>query len=624
MGWIGGGLESEPYDRTYPDRELIRRIVHYFGPERRPMLIAGAAIFLNSAFEAAIPIIVSAAIDIVAARLSLGTIAAFGAAVLVLQATAWVANYFRQVNASRAIGNVVLSLRADVFAATAAHDLSFYDAEPSGKIVSRITSDTEAFGETADLTMNLLSEILSVGIISAVVFVINYRLSLLMLAFTPIVFGIALSFRHVARRVTLNARRVLAKVNANIQESVSGIAIAKGFRQEATMHREFLALNAQSFRVGLTRGLVLNLIWPILSGGFAIATAAVLYAGGVGALQNANPGAGTGFFGTVTVGQWFLFMQAMGYFWFPMTRIASFWSQFQDGLSAAERVFSLIDAEPQVVQTDSRPVPQLRGRIEIDDVTFGYNEGEVVIPHLNLTIEAGETLALVGHTGSGKTSIARLLARFYEFQDGRIRIDGHDIRTFDLAAYRRQLGLVPQSPFLFTGSVRDNIRYSKPDATDEEVATAAAHVGDGEWLADLSDGLDTDVGERGGRLSMGQRQLVALARVLLQNPAIFILDEATSNVDPFTERQIQQGLQTVMAGRTSIVIAHRLSTVVHADRIIVMQDGRIIQEGTHEGLLAQGGHYAELYNTYFRHQSLEYVERSRELLQDVAEEDGRA
>ncbi len=239
-------------------------------------------------------------------------------------------------------------------------------------------------------------------------------------------------------------------------------------------------------------------------------------------------------------------------------------------------------------------------------MAFGYNEDEVVLPDLTLHIRPKETVALVGHTGAGKSSIARLITRFYEFQGGELLVDGRDMRRLDLTEYRQHIGLVPQEPFLFSGTVLDNIRYGRPEAGDDEVCRAAEQISNGDWLADLPAGLDTDVGERGASLSMGQRQLVALARVLLKDPAIFILDEATASVDPFTETQIQEGLDTMMRDRTAIVIAHRLSTVKHADRIIVMDHGRIIEEGTHESLLAAGGHYAELYNTYFRHQSLDY------------------
>jgi ABC-type multidrug transport system fused ATPase/permease subunit len=251
-------------------------------------------------------------------------------------------------------------------------------------------------------------------------------------------------------------------------------------------------------------------------------------------------------------------------------------------------------------------VAALAGGIEFRGLSFSYTDAEVVLPDFSLEIEPRETLALVGHTGAGKSSLARLIARFYEYQAGDLLVDGHDIRCLDLGGYRRGIGLVPQEPFLFSGTVRDNIRYGQSDASDEGVQGAAMGISDGDWLDGLAGGLDTDVGERGANLSMGQRQLVALARVLLKDPAIFILDEATASVDPFTEAQIQEGLEAIMRDRTAIVIAHRLSTVKNADRIIVVNRGRIIEEGTHDGLLAEGGHYAELYNTYFRHQSLDY------------------
>ncbi|MEP0761615.1 MAG: ATP-binding cassette domain-containing protein, partial [Chloroflexota bacterium] len=281
---------------------------------------------------------------------------------------------------------------------------------------------------------------------------------------------------------------------------------------------------------------------------------------------------------------------------------------------AGERVFALIDAEPKVAQTGNEPLPTMRGEIRFEHVDFAYNEKEPVLHDFSLTIHAGETVALVGHTGSGKSSIARLIARFYEFQGGRILVDGHDIRRLNLDDYRDHLGIVTQTPFLFDGTVLDNIRYGRQDASSEEALRAARQVAGGDWLDVLPNGLHTEVGERGASLSMGQRQLVALARVLLQNPSIFILDEATASVDPLTEALIQEGLEAVLANRTSIVIAHRLSTIKNADRIIVLREGAIIEEGNHEALLAQGGHYAELYNTYFRHQSLEYIERAGELL----------
>lgn len=604
MGFILDGLDTEDYDRNYSDRELMGRIVSYFRPYSRRMVLVAAMIALNSVAGTASPILIARAVDIIVETPTTTAMLLLAGGVLLLGASAWFFNFIRQYFSARIVGNVVLKLREDVFAATIGHDLSFYDEHPSGKIVSRVTSDTQDFAEVVSLTLNLLSQLLLIVILTAWLFSINVVLTLIMIGMTPLAVGIALSFRRVARRVTQNARRVTAKINAQIQESVSGIIVAKGFRQEGAIYETFDANNKQGYRVGVRRGLTLMSIFPIMGLASGVGTAVLIYAGGL-ATRSDSTILGLS---NVTPGDWYLYMQAVGFYWFPMMSIASFWSQFQDGLSAAERVFALIDAEPKVIQTAAEPVARLRGRIQFEHVQFSYTGDEVVLPDFSLEIAPGETVALVGHTGAGKSSIVRLITRFYEFQNGRLLIDGRDIRTLDLQQYRLQIGLVPQSPFLFSGTVRDNIRYGRPDADDDEVLGAARQISDGEWLSGLAYGLDTDVGERGSNLSMGQRQLVALARVLLKDPAIFILDEATASVDPFTEAQIQEGLDLIMARRTAIVIAHRLSTVKHADRIIVMANGRIIEEGTHDRLMAGGGHYAELYNTYFRHQSLEYID----------------
>jgi ATP-binding cassette subfamily B protein len=319
----------------------------------------------------------------------------------------------------------------------------------------------------------------------------------------------------------------------------------------------------------------------------------------------------------ISVGNWYLFLRAVDRFWFPLINVAAFWSQFQGGLSASERIFALIDAEPSVRQKEHQPVDHLDGEIRFDNVDFRYTEDEQVLEDFSLYIRPGESVALVGHTGAGKSSIAKLIARFYEFEDGNIYIDGQDIRTFDLHDYRDELGIVSQSPFLFSGTVAENVRYAAHDLRDAEIKEMADRIGGSGWLDTLPNGLETDVGERGGRLSMGQRQLVALMRVLAQEPAIFILDEATASVDPFTETQIQDAIDLILQRSTSILIAHRLSTVRAVDRIIVLEEGRIIEEGDHDKLMAKGGHYAQLYDTYFRHQSLEYVQEVGERRQQA-------
>ena len=598
MGFIMNGLEAEDYDRQYSDWELVKRIIGYFKPHLWKMIAVGLVVFFSSLMELSLPIVVSMALDQL--QFTPETFDPIGVTLLLTIAASmsWVANMIRQWLSAEAVGDVTLDLREDAFNAVTERDMSFYDQYSTGRVVSRTLSDTQAFSETVRLSINLTSQLLLVIMLIIYLFTVNVNMTLILIAIMPFIIYTALKFRIIARRTVTNSRRQLATVNAHIQESISGIGVAKAFRREQMIYEEFKSVNQKSYEVEKINGFVFSSIFPILITIAGVGVAAVVWFG-----------INLGQAGVLTAGVWFLFIQGMGRIWFPLTSIASFWSQFQLGLAAGERVFALLDAEALVKQEADAKVSHVDGEIEFVDMDFHYNAGEPVLRRFSLKIHPGETLALVGHTGSGKSSIAKLINRFYEYQSGDLLIDGRDIRIFNLPSYRSQLGVVTQTPFLFDGTVRENIRYGKPEATDEEVIDIAYKVGRGDWLVSLQEGLDTQVGERGGNLSMGQRQLVAIARVLLQDPAIFILDEATASVDPLTETLIQEGLDVLLGNRTSIVIAHRLSTIRHSDRIIVLDHGEIIESGTHDQLMTSGGHYATLYDSYFRHQSLEYIER---------------
>ncbi len=597
------GLEAEEYDREFRDKVLLKRIFHYFSPYKRSMAIVILFLTISTLTYAFVPILVSIAINSLETNRNISYLFFLLTIILILNLLSWVFNYFTIRYSSQVIGNVVLDLRKDAGTAVLNHDLSFFDRNPIGKIVSRINTDSRDWGQTVDLTFQLISSLFVIIFLLIIMSFINLTLALITIITFPLFFVLALSFRKLARSKTLLGQRALASVNVYVKESFSGIQIAKTFRQEEKLYNNFNEVNTTSYKVNLRRAFVLNAIFPSLGIIQGVVLTLLVFYGGSSVLGN-----------NISVGVLSLFLQGLTYLFFPLLTLASFWPTFQTGMAASERIFALIDTLPLVIQKDNIKPPKLNGEIEFRNLSFKYEESKEVFERFNLKIKPGESLAIVGHTGAGKSSLAKLLARFYEFQEGDISIDGISIRNYDLMEYRKQVGIIPQTPFLWADTIENNIKYGNRKASRRDVYNVLNTTSGSDWVKELSRGLGTKTGERGSLISMGQRQLVVFARVLLENPSILILDEATASVDPFTETRIQDALQKTIEGRTSIIIAHRLWTVRHVDRIVVLDHGKIMEEGNHDELIAKGGMYAELYNTYFRHQSLEYIEKMKELV----------
>ena len=594
--WVG--LEAEEYDRTYSDKMLLKRIVSFFAPYKRLMFVVIIFLIISSLTMAFQPIVISLIITNLETTPDVLYVISLIGIIFLFNISGWVFNYIRQLYSSRVVGNVVLDIRKAAHQSVVNHDLSFFDRNPIGKVVSRINTDSRDFGETVSLAIEVISSLVVLILLTIVMFSVDVILTFVLLISFPLFLLAALNFRKFARKLTLLGQRALASVNAFTKETFSGIQITKTFRREKNVYENFLQVNNQSYRVNLRRAFLLNSIFPTLGLIQGAVTTLLIFIGSNAVIE-----------GIVGVGQLVLFIQSINLLFFPLLTIASFWPMFQTGMAASERIFAIIDTLPLVVQSDNIKAPKLKGEIEFKNLTFQYDKNKLVFDKFSLKVNPGESIALVGHTGAGKSSIAKLIARFYEFQGGDILVDGKSIKDYDLTEYRKHIGVIPQTPFLWADTVENNVKYGSEFATKEDVIKALEISGGSEWTKSLPDGLETNVRERGSLLSMGQRQLVVFARVLLENPSILILDEATASVDPFTETQIQDALEKTIKGRSSIIIAHRLWTVRKVDRIIVLDHGKIVEEGNHEELMKRGGTYANLYNTYFRHQSLEYIEK---------------
>jgi ATP-binding cassette subfamily B protein len=484
---------------------------------------------------------------------------------------------------------ILADLRNTLFRHLQRLSLGFYERNRAGVIISRLTNDVEALDQlvTDGFTSLVQNSLTLIGTV-IILFFLDWRLALAVLTILPLLVIATALFRKHSARAYRQVRERLGMVTATLAEDIAGMRVVQAFTRESEQERAFREVNL-SYRAANHRTIVLNgLYFPFVDFLSAIATAVVLGYGGY-----------LVFDGNMTVGTLFAFVGYLSNFFDPVQQLSQLYNTFLSAVAALDQITRVLDEEPEV---RDRPgaveLPRIEGNVRFEDVRFGYGKGEEVLHGISLDVPAGTTVALVGHTGAGKSTIAKLLARFYEPRSGRITIDGRDLNDITQESLRRQLGVVPQEGFLFAGTVRDNIAFGKPDATDDEIVRAAKTVGAHDFVVQLEDGYETNLQERGTRLSSGQRQLVALARALLADPRILVLDEATSAVDIGTERKIEHALRLLLSGRTAFIIAHRLSTIRNAELIVVLEHGRIVEQGSHDELLRRRGLYTSLYGDW--------------------------